>query len=68
MNNFKNKFRLLFVVIVWFMVTGLLYTGILEMELIGHIEISAVVGFSIILLGLHLFTIIKKEVNHTLHF
>lgn len=63
-----NKLKIVVVVSVWVLMSGLFFTGTLKMDLIGHIEISSVVAFSVVLLGLHLFTIIKKEANHTLHF
>ncbi|MCH7559958.1 MAG: hypothetical protein IIC67_01075 [Thaumarchaeota archaeon] len=58
-----KKVKLILVVFAWIIISVLFYTGIVKMDLVGHIEISAVVSFSVILLGLHLFSIIKKEVR-----
>ena len=64
-NSFKIK--LILVVIAWIIMSALFYTGVIEMNLVGHFEISAIVAFSVVLLVLHLFSIIKKEVKDTLH-
>ena len=58
-----KKVKLILVVFAWIIISVLFYTGIVKMDLVGHIEISAVVSCSVILLGLHLFSIIKKEVR-----
>ena len=48
------------IVIIWITLSALFYTGILSVNLPGHIEMSIIVAFAVVLLGLELFSIIKK--------
>ena len=67
-SNYSTKITITLVVVAWMIMCGLLYTGTIEMNLVGHIEISAIVSFSVIFLILHLFKIIKNEARTSLHF
>ena len=56
--------KLLFVVIGWIILSGLLFTGQLEIYTEGNIENSIIISFAIVVLVLHLFSILKGLANN----
>jgi len=49
---------------IWFLLTSLLYMGIIKIETVGHIEVALTFAFVIVILGIHLLKIILQELRN----
>ncbi len=58
----KNNFKIILALISWVIIMIILFTGTIELEPKGHIEIAAIVSFAVLILMIHLVGIIKKYV------
>lgn len=59
-----DKVKIIFVTITWIVLSMVLYFGIAEINLQGHIEMSLIISFAVILLSIHLFSVLKTAVRH----
>lgn len=59
-----DKMKITSVTIAWIVLSMVLYFGIAEINLHGHIEMSLIISFAVILLSIHLFSVLKTAVRH----
>jgi len=55
-----NFCKIVPIISIWIILAALFYTGILNVNLPGHVEMCLLMSFAVVLLGLELFSIIKK--------
>ena len=58
----KTNLKVILALFSWVVIMIILFTGIIEIDPKGHIEIAAIVSFAVLILMIHLVGIIKTYV------
>jgi len=56
-----DKTQRAIIISAWIILCGLLFTGVITVNAVGQIEISAILAFAIVLLCVHLVKILFKK-------